>query len=200
MSSEQQPRAVPVSEDTVLLVMHVQHPTTEIVEASVVDRIARAVAGARNACVPIIYAYTGYRVGYPELSHDAPYRSMIVDNGLFIASEAKAIHPAVAPEEGDPMIRTPRVGAFTGTDLDLMLRAKRVKHLILTGISTGGVVLSTVINALERDYQVTVLSDGCADPDEEKHHVLIKSFAAGAPWFAKTMTIDEWLDSLTQGA
>ena len=184
--------------ETALLVMHVQQPTTEMVEASLVDRVARAIVGARGAGLPIIYVYTGFRAGYPELSQDAPFRNMVVDNSLFIDGVANAVHPKVAPQRGDPMIRTSRVGAFTGTDLDVILRAKGIKHLVLTGISTGGVVLSTLIHALESDYRVTVLSDGCADPDEEKHRVLLKSFAAGAPWFAKTKTIDEWVQSLKE--
>jgi nicotinamidase-related amidase len=185
-----------IARQTALLVLHVQQPITEMVEASLIDRIARAIVGARGTGLPIIYAYTGFRSGYPEIPPNAPFRHLIVDNSLFIDGIANAAHPKVAPQKGDPMIRTPRVGAFTGTDLEIILRAKDIKHLVLAGISTGGVVLSTVIHALERDYQVTVLSDGCADPDEEKHRVLLKSFVAGAPWFANAVTIDEWLESL----
>ena len=196
MGSRHEKTAPYAAGETALLVMHVQQPTTDLVEASLVDRIARAIVGARGAGMPIIYVYTGYPAGYPELPQDAPFRHLIVDNSLFIDGVANAVHPKVAPQGDDPMIRTPRVGAFTGTDLDVILRAKGIKHLVLTGITTGGVVLSTVINALERDYRVTVLSDGCADPDEEKHRVLLKSFVAGAPWFAKAMTIVEWVQSL----
>ena len=65
-----------------------------------------------------------------------------------------------------------RVSAFTGSDLELVLRASEVTSLVLAGIATSGVVLSTVREAADRDYQLTVLEDLCLDADEEVHRVL----------------------------
>ena len=65
-----------------------------------------------------------------------------------------------------------RVSAFTGSDLEVILSAYGTKHLVLTGIATGGVVLSTLIEAADKDYQMTVIEDCCADGDEEVHRVL----------------------------
>ena len=53
-----------------------------------------------------------------------------------------------------------------------MLRARDVTHLALGGISTSGVVLSTVRAAADKDYRLTVLEDLCLDADEEVHRVL----------------------------
>jgi nicotinamidase-related amidase len=64
------------------------------------------------------------------------------------------------------------VGSFTTTDLDDQLRARGVDTLLLAGISTSGVVLSTVRDAADRDYRLVVLSDVCADPDPEVHAFL----------------------------
>jgi nicotinamidase-related amidase len=47
-----------------------------------------------------------------------------------------------------------------------------IQHLVLTGLSTGGVVLSTLREAVDKDYRLTVLADCCADADEEVHRVL----------------------------
>jgi len=66
-----------------------------------------------------------------------------------------------------------RVSAFAGSDLDVVLRSLEVDHLVLAGISTSGVVLSTVRQAADLDYRLTVLADGCADPDPEVHRVLL---------------------------
>jgi len=78
-------------------------------------------------------------------------------------------------------VRKTRVGAFSTTDLDAQLRARKVTTLVLAGISTSGVVLSTVCDGADRDYRLIVLSDGCADPDEEVHCVLLtKVFARRA--------------------
>jgi len=61
--------------------------------------------------------------------------------------------------------------------------------MVLAGIATSGVVLSTLREAADKDYRITVLSDGCADADEEVHRVLTtKVFLRQAD----VMTVDEW--------
>jgi nicotinamidase-related amidase len=85
-----------------------------------------------------------------------------------------AVHDRVAPEDGDIIVRKVRVGAFSTTDLDAQLRERDVDTLILAGISTSGVVLSTVRDASDRDYRVLVLADATADPDPELHAFLIE--------------------------
>ena len=86
-------------------------------------------------------------------------------------SSATAIHEQVAPEAGDIVVRKTRVGAFSTTDLDVELRDRGITGLILGGISTSGVVLSTVRDAADRDYQLFVLSDACADRDPDVHRL-----------------------------
>ena len=75
------------------------------------------------------------------------------------------MHDRVAPRTGDIVVRKVRVGAFSTTDLDAQLRERGVDTLILAGISTSGVVLSTVRDASDRDYRVVVLADATADPE-----------------------------------
>jgi nicotinamidase-related amidase len=67
-----------------------------------------------------------------------------------------------------------RVGAFSTTDLETVLQAKQSSHLVLIGMATSGVVLSTVRWAADADYELTVLADGCADADDEVHRVLMQ--------------------------
>jgi nicotinamidase-related amidase len=85
-----------------------------------------------------------------------------------------AVHPSVAPEPGDLVVRKTRVGAFSTTDLDEQLRGRGIGTLVLAGISTSGVVLSTVRHAADRDYRLYVLEDACADRDPEVHGVLMR--------------------------
>jgi nicotinamidase-related amidase len=59
------------------------------------------------------------------------------------------------------------------TDLDRQLRDRGIDTLVLSGLSTSGVVLSTVIEATDRDYQLYVLSDGTDDPDAESRDFLL---------------------------
>jgi nicotinamidase-related amidase len=80
----------------------------------------------------------------------------------------------VAPEPGDIIVRKTRIGAFSTTDLAQQLRERDVSTLILAGVSTSGVVLSTVRDAADRDYQVFVLADATADPEPTVHSFLIE--------------------------
>ena len=73
------------------------------------------------------------------------------------------------------------MGPFGSTDLHERLQARGIDTLVLAGISTSGVVLSTVRDAHDRDYRVIVLADLCADSDPEVHEVLTaKVFPAQA--------------------
>lgn len=83
------------------------------------------------------------------------------------------IHASLHPQSDDITVRKIRVGAFTTTDLDRRLRERGVTSLVLAGISTSGVVLSTVREAMDRDYRIVVLDDACADPDAEIHEFLV---------------------------
>jgi nicotinamidase-related amidase len=82
------------------------------------------------------------------------------------------VHPRLAPEKGDILVAKKRVGAFSTTDLDTILRAQGITTLVLMGIATSGVVLSTLRWAADADYELVVVEDCCADADEEVHRVL----------------------------
>ncbi len=126
---------------------------------------------------------SGVQVGYVRVAFDdSDYAVIPETNKTFKAimagrqahSEAPetAIHDDVAPEVCDLIVRKTRVGAFSTTDLDKQLRGRKIDTLILAGISTSGVVLSTVREAADRDYQVYVLEDGCSDRDQDVHNFL----------------------------
>jgi len=66
-----------------------------------------------------------------------------------------------------------RVTGFAGSDLEVILRSQGIGHLVLPGLSTSGVVLSTLREAADKDYRISVLSDCCADPDPEVHQLLL---------------------------
>lgn len=67
-----------------------------------------------------------------------------------------------------------RFSAFTGSGLEVFLNANQINHLVLTGISTSGVVLSTALEAADKDYQITVLEDAVGDRSDDKHDFIIE--------------------------
>ena len=106
---------------------------------------------------------------------------------------ATAIHPAVAPRDGETVVVKRRVSAFAGSDLDVVLRAGGHRALVLCGISTSGLVLSTLRQAFDLDYGLTVLRDACADGDAEVHGVLTKKVF---PVQAEVVDVAAWAASL----
>jgi nicotinamidase-related amidase len=142
-------------------------------------RTAGLLDAARKAGVRVVYVVVGFRPDYPEVSPRNKSFSAIRGTGRFVEGSAGSeIHAAVAARPGDVVVTKHRVSAFAGTDLEMVLRANGIETLILTGIATSGVVLSTIRHAADADYRLIVVADCCADPDPEVHRVLIEKVFA----------------------
>jgi nicotinamidase-related amidase len=138
-------------------------------------RAERAIALVRERGGTIAYVRVAFTdadlEGLPRIS--AMGARVAQSDGAFHAdSPTTAIHARIAPEGEDIAVRKTRVGAFLTTDLDQQLRGHGVDTLILAGISTSGVLLSTVREAADRDYRILVLSDASADPEPDVHEFL----------------------------
>jgi nicotinamidase-related amidase len=83
------------------------------------------------------------------------------------------VHPDLVREDRDVLVTKTRVGAFSTTNLHTHLAARDIDTLVLGGVATGGVVLSTVRDAADRDYRLLVLADCCLD-EPEVHRTLIE--------------------------
>ncbi|GAA2482463.1 cysteine hydrolase family protein [Winogradskya humida] len=177
-----------------LLVMDVQPVVlSRYPDDTYLPRLADAIAAARTAGLPVIYVVVGFRPGYQEVSKTNKMFGALAIAKPPAPPEATAVHPAVAPEKDDIIITKRRVSAFTGSDLDLILRAGAITHLTLTGCATSGVVLSTLREAADRDLTLTVLSDACLDNDPEVHQLLTEKIF---PTQATVTTIATWKQSL----
>ena len=154
----------------------------------------RAVSAARAAGIPVIFVRVAFRAGYPEVSpKNKAFSSLTKLGGMTVTDASTQIHSSVAPEPGEPVVTKLRVSAFAGSDLEVILRSRMIDTLVLAGISTSGVVLSTVREAADKDYGLVVLSDACLDADPEVHRVLIEKLF---PRRADVLTADAWAESL----
>jgi nicotinamidase-related amidase len=180
------------AQNTALMVMDMQSAILASLpdSAAVINNTAKAIAKARQNQIPIIYVVVGFRQGSPEISNDNKGFSAARERFAGISpDDFLKIHPQVAPAEGEVTTIKRRVCAFTGSDLEVLLRAYDAKHIVLTGVATSGVVLSTVREAADKDYRITVLADCCADGDEEVHRVLTTKVF---PRQTDVMNVDEW--------
>jgi len=136
---------------------------TEDFQKEILSRANQVLAGARHAGIPVIHIEVQRGERTPET----------------------AIHTAVTPPPGEVVLTKSRVGPFSTTNLDDILKKQGTETLVLMGIRTMGCVLSTVRWAADIDYKVIVLSDCCADPDEEVHRVLMEKVF---PWQTTVVT------------
>jgi nicotinamidase-related amidase len=144
--------------------------------ANMLARTADLLAAVRMTRMHVIYVMVAFRAGHPEVSPRNKLFSMVKQNDLFVHGGADtAIHSAVAPTSEEPIVVKHRVGAFSGTDLETLLRPRHINTLVLAGITTSGVVLSTVRQAFDLDYRVVVARDCCADSDPDVHRVLLEN-------------------------
>jgi nicotinamidase-related amidase len=185
-----------------LLVMDVQRGIVDRFgqDDEYLPRLRRAVDAARAAEVPVMYVVIGFRKGHPEISPRNKTFSRIASSvapgdsaGFAEGDNGAAVHPDVAPQPEDLIVTKKRVSAFAGSDLEMLLRAGGVDSLVLAGIATSGVGLSTLRQAADLDFGLTVLEDGCLDSDPEVHRVLTEKVF---PRQADVVTIDEWIKSI----
>jgi nicotinamidase-related amidase len=144
---------------TALLVMDFQQGVLQRMPGlePLLGRVQRAIADVRDHGGTIGYV----RVAFTEQDWAAvpaanPIFAQAAQNRMMHHEDpATAIHDSLAPQPGDIVVRKTRVGAMSTTDLDRQLRDRGIDTLVLAGISTSGVVLSTVIEAADRDYSST---------------------------------------------
>ncbi|MBO0868199.1 MAG: cysteine hydrolase [Micromonosporaceae bacterium] len=182
--------------DSVLLVMDFQQGIVErLGDASVVDAATRAIAAARAKDIHVMFVRIGFRPGYPEVagSNLAFAASAQAGDTMTEDHPATQLHGALQRRPDEPIVLKRRVSAFSGSDLAVLLRAAGASQLVLAGIATSGVVLSTLRQAADLDYRLTVLADACADRDAEVHRVLMEKVF---PRQATVTTTDEWVKSL----
>jgi len=167
-------------------------------DVGMLERLGRAVRAARDAGVLVIFVRVAFRSGHPEVSPRNRIFAAVASragDAFGEESEASQIHPSLEPRAEEPIVLKKRVSAFSGSDLEVLLRSMGVTHLVLCGVATSGVVLSTLREAADRDYVLTVLTDACADADDEVHRVLIEKVF---PRQAEVLSVAEWSQGLSR--
>src|SRR3984957_7072433 len=163
-----------------------------------IPRVAGVIERARVAGLTIVHVKVGFRPNVPEANPRNRFLSALKASPRhqeFFQGESGAIHPALTPVAGDVVVTKSRIGAFAGTNLDLLLRAQGVDTLILCGVATSGVVLSTFLVAVDADYEVLVIKDCCADLEAELHEILLEKHF---PRFGSVVSASEFQKMLSQ--
>lgn len=174
--------------------------------APVIPVVARVLAAARAAGMPVIHTREGHR---PDLSDCPPSKLQrgnptltIGDAGprgriLIRGEEGHDIIDALAPVDGELVIDKPGKGAFYATELGETLAAGGITHLIVCGVTTEVCVHTTVREANDRGYECLVVEDGCGSYFAEFHAAALRMIAAQGGIFGWTAPSEALLATLT---
>jgi nicotinamidase-related amidase len=161
---------------TALLLMDFQNGIVSRVEepAPLLERAAAAQSAARAAGLQVVYVRVAFtpqdRGSVP--STNKGFSASAQSGAMANDSDDTQVHDALRPIDGEVIVTKTRVGAFSTTNLQTHLHGRGIDTLVLAGIATSGVVLSTVRDAADRDYRLVVLRDACADMNPNVHEVL----------------------------
>jgi nicotinamidase-related amidase len=133
------------------------------------EHIRKAVAAARDARIPVVYANDDFGTWSGD-------RRRVLDEARRRCPEP-ALIDAIAPERDDPFVCKPRYSAFDHTPLDLLLREREVRRLLLAGTATEMCVAQSAIDGRELGYQITVLPEACAAVDAGNAEIALRYLA-----------------------
>ena len=166
---------------------------TESDTAALVANAERALTWARSAGLTVAHVRVAFQ--------DADYRAIPQRNRAFAPLQGGGMMADGSPEceiveslrpQGDEIVvRKTRFGSFSTTNLSSLLREAGIESLILAGISTSGVVLSTVRDAADQDFRIYVLADACADGNPHVHSLLTEAVFPHQAYVISTAQLDQ---------
>jgi nicotinamidase-related amidase len=172
-SSTQIPTLVPAQ--TALLVMHYQTDIVGLfpsVAPTLLANTRKLCEAARAKRVSVYFAQIHFSPGYPEVSPLNKNGQGIKQLGLFVDDE---ISPELGRLDSEPLILAHRASVFFRTDLEARLAAQGIDTLLMVGIASTGVMLSSVAYASDADFRLITVKDCCYDPDQVVHDHLFST-------------------------
>lgn len=160
---------------TALLVMHYQTDIMALFPAvapALLANTRQLCDAARQKGVSIYFAKIHFSPGYPEVSPLNKNGQGIKRLGLFVHDE---ISPELDRQAGEPLVIAHRASVFHGTDLTVRLSAQGIDTLLMVGIASTGVMLSSIAHASDADYRLLTVKDCCYDPDPIVHEHLFST-------------------------
>lgn len=163
-----------------LIVMHYQVDVFAILfgeqPSPLLDKCNALIRRWRVTGRPLLFPNFLLGAEYEHASKSNRLISSIVPTGRFRNAEPMK---GLAIERNDLFYSCPRASVFYGTTLDADLRARGISTLVMAGISSTGVVLSSITWASDADYDVRLVRDCCYDPDQDAHEALFRTGYGG---------------------
>ncbi len=160
-----------------------------VADNNVLDKAAQLLAAARGAGLTVIYVSVKFRPGYPERPANAGlWQGLHAATALVEGTWGAEIHEKVAPQAGEAVVTKRGVSAFNASDLEQILRTKRIGTLLLAGVATNFVVEGTARQACDLGYDTVIVGDCCASVSQEAHDA---SLTVAMPFLCTISNLEE---------
>lgn len=175
---------------------------------AIIPRILAVRNACRQAGIEVVYTREGHRPNLSDLPHCKRRKTALA--GAEIGSQGplgrlliRGEHgwdfiDELQPDEDEIVIDKAGTGSFHGTDLHDVLINKKIENLIITGVTTGVCIHSTVREASDRGYNVLVMEDCCAEPDQYTHDIAIQLLKVEGGYLSTISDSQQFLGAISQ--